>query len=185
MKVELTQDIVRELLDYNPDTGVLTWKKRDLKWFKSYRSYCSWNAKHSGNVVGIVHKGSRGKSYVCIKIQGSTCKAHRLVFLHMEGSTPVEVDHINGDGTDNRWCNLREADRIENGVNKRIASNNTSGVTGVGWNTSSCKWQSYIKVKQKQIYLGKFSDFFEAVCVRKSAENYYNFHKNHGSVRPL
>lgn len=181
----LTQEIVKEFLNYDPDTGVLTWRERDQKWFKTYRSFCSWNAKHSGKLAGSVHKGSRGKSYVCVKINGDVYKAHRLIWLHVTGETPDEIDHLNGDGTDNRLCNLRNVSRLDNGVNKRLASNNTSGVTGVSWNTSAGKWQSSIKVKQRQIYLGNFDNLFDAACARKSSENYHNFHKNHGSVRPL
>ena len=180
---ELTQALVREFLRYNPVTGVITWRERDRKWFQTYRSFKSWNSKNSGQVAGTTHKGSRGKTYICIKVDGTTYKAHRLAWLYVTGEFPDEIDHESGDGTDNRWCNLRDVNRQQNGSNKRLPVNNTSGVCGVSW--SGGKWQSSIKVKQKQIYLGKFLNFFDAICARKSAENNHGFHTNHGSVRPL
>lgn len=184
MKELLTQELVKEFLHYNPDTGVFTWLHRDQNWFATYRSFRSWNAKNAGKQAGNVHKCTRGKKYVCIKVNGKTYKAHRLAFLYMTGSFPTDdVDHLSGDGTDNRWSIIREATKHQNGCNKKLPSNNTSGVMGVG--LSSGRWQATIKVKQKNIYLGKFSDFFEAVCARKSAENKHGFHANHGSIRPL
>jgi len=181
----INQTELKKVLSYNQYTGEFTWLKRGRSYFASYRSYCSWNAKHAGIIAGSLHLGSRGKTYVHIHINGVTYKAHRLAYLYMIGEWPDEIDHDDGDGVNNEWVNINSVTRQKNGCNKRLPSNNTSGVVGVGWSNSSNKWQSYIKVKQENIYLGKYNDFFEAVCARKSAENFHGFHVNHGSVRPL
>lgn len=180
---QLTQEIVKEFLTYDPDTGVLTWNSRSEKWFKTYRSYRSWNSKHAGKSAGIIHKGSRGKSYICVKVHGKAYKAHRLIWLYVTGMFPDEIDHDDGNGENNKWINLHNVSRQQNGTNKRLPSNNTSGICGVRF--SSGKWQSSIKVKQKQIYLGKFDNLLDAACARKSSENFHQFHRNHGSARPL
>ena len=67
-----------------------------------------------------------------------------------------------------------------NGMNQGIATNNTSGVTGVTWNSDRKKWMAQIKVKGKNIYLGLFVDFNNAAKARAEAEVKHGFHKNHG-----
>lgn len=166
----ITQNELKQLIHYDPDTGAFVWL-----------------TNNKGKTAGCaaLHKDS-GKTYILIRVNYSLYKAHRLAFLYMTGQMPTdEVDHINGDGSDNRWCNLREVTRIENGRNMRLQSNNKSGLPGVHWDKSRCKWMCYIKLNNKRVNLGRHQDFFEAVCVRKSAELRYGFHKNHGSIRPL
>ena len=99
---------------------------------------------------------------------------------------PVDqVDHIDGNGLNNRWNNLREVSSQENNMNMRLSSNNTSGVTGVCWATRDKRWIANIKVNRKNKCLGYFTDFNEAVAARKAAEIEHGFHCNHGSNRPL
>jgi len=162
--MDISQEYLKSLLDYNPDTGVFTWIK-------------SRKGAALGNVAGVVV----WSGYRLIQIDRKTYRAHRLAFLWMTGSfPPKETDHINGIRNDNRWCNLRAVTGLENSLNKRKASNNTSGVMGVTWHRVSMKWQASIKVNQRSMALGYYKDFFEAVCARKSAETVFNFHPNHG-----
>jgi len=111
---------------------------------------------------------------------------HRLAFLYMEGSFPSDdVDHINGNGTDNRWINLRSVKRVENARNVKLLSSNTSGHAGVGWDVHRNKWRARITVNNKTKHLGRFDRIQEAVDARKHAEIEYDFHPNHGQIRPL
>lgn len=124
------------------------------------------------------------KGYVAIWFQGRIHLAHRLAFLYMEGEFPPDqVDHINGVRTDNSWPNLRMVAAAENQKNMKIAKNNKSGVTGVSWFKSRGKWVADIGVKGKTHRLGYRDSWFEAVCLRKSAENKYGYHRNHGTKR--
>lgn len=84
-----------------------------------------------------------------------------------------ELDHINGQTWDNRKEKLREAKHIDNSKNVKISSNNTSGVKGVCWDNRTGSWHAYITCDKERIYLGHYSDFDEAVKVRKEAEEKY------------
>lgn len=91
-----------------------------------------------------------------------------------------QIDHINGDTSDNRAVNLREVTNQDNHKNMKRHKGNKSGHTGVYWNTAVHKWQAYIAVDGKQKYLGIYDDVKDAAKVRKEAEIKYGFHKNHG-----
>lgn len=110
----LTQDRLKELLSYNPETGVFTCAKKSVH-------------RNVGDVVGGFSLG-----YLVCLLEGKQYKLHRLAFLYMTGDFPSKaLDHINGDRADNRWCNLREATVIENGRNRKIDYNNSTGVKGL------------------------------------------------------
>ena len=83
----------------------------------------------------------------------------------------LTVDHINRNTLDNRRCNLRNVTIFVNNLNK---SNNTSGCVGVTWNKNRQKWQVTIKNK----FIGRFSDFQDAVIARKKAEQDYHLQQN-------
>ncbi len=119
--------------------------------------------------------------YRIIGFKGTKYRAHRLAWLIIYGEFPEnDIDHINGNRDDNRISNLRSVTRSENLKNQKIRSDNSSGVIGVSWGRSNSKWHVRIKSDVKYLYLGSFFDFFEACCVRKSAEVFYGFHVNHG-----
>jgi len=98
----------------------------------------------------------------------------------VHGYAPDVIDHINGDGTDNRIANLREADFISNARNSARSSSNTSGVTGVSWHKETRKWRAYLTINASQIYLGLFESKGEAIHARISAQEDHGFHPNHG-----
>ena len=151
---------LRELVIYCPITGVFTWKE-DHKVVKA------------GQSTG--YKTTAG--YLLVFLDKRNYLAHRLAFLYMEDRWPKEIDHINRIRHDNRWINLREADRSLNMRNKTMTKRNTSGVAGI-YLTKEGKWQTSIGGLGK-IYNGK--DFFEACCRRKSAEFRLGYHENHGN----
>lgn len=121
--------------------------------------------------------------YRVINLSGRRHYAHHLAFKYMTGVVPTAIDHINGNGLDNRWVNLRAATVQENARNMKRNTRNKSGVTGVYWAKEKHKWAVQIGIDGSMKFLGRFSDFFEACCVRKAAELSNGFHENHGSVR--
>ena len=155
----------RERFYYIPETGILT-----NRIGRSSRS-------KAGDVPGYI--GRNG--YQQIYVDGKIYYAHRLIWLHVHGAFPPEqIDHINGDRTDNRIENLRAVNNQENHRNERKSKNNTSGATGVFWAAKISKWRGQIRIGKKNIHLGVFDNWFDAVCARKSAEKKYGFHPNHG-----
>ena len=94
----------------------------------------------------------------------------------MEGYFPEhDIDHINRDRSDNRWCNLRHVSRQCNSRNCGVRTDNTSGVTGVSYYTNRRKWTASVHVLGKHIGLGYFNKKKEAVIARWEAEKKYNF----------
>ena len=109
-------------------------------------------------------------------------RAHRVAWLLHTGEVPgdMQIDHIDGDPTNNRISNLRLVTHRENGINQRKHKNNTSGVMGLYWHKKAGKWAVQISEFGKIKYLGLFEDKWEAICARKSAENRFGYHENHG-----
>ena len=98
----------------------------------------------------------------------------------------TQIDHINGDGTDNRWSNLRSVSSQENSKNQRRRFTNVhSDVMGVRLNKPTNSWVASIRCDGKNVHLGLFKDFNKAVESRKLAEKLLGYHQNHGSNRPL
>lgn len=101
---------------------------------------------------------------------GSVALLHRIITNAKKGEF---VDHINGDKLDNRLSNLRIVTNQQNCMNRKLVSNNTSGVTGVYWNKGMSKWQAQIMYKRKYMYLGCYDNIEDAVKARKDAEKKY------------
>lgn len=170
----LTQDRLKELLHYCPETGVFTWLIKPYK-----------QPMNVGDVAGSKSKDNQ-TYYISIKLNKKSYKAHRLAFLYMTGAWPrYQIDHDDGNGLNNKWLNLNDATAGDNQKNRRRNKNNKSGLTGVFFDTQSNKLKAQIKVNSVNMHLGYFIDFFEACCARKSAENKHNFHVNHGVQRLL
>jgi hypothetical protein len=178
-------EMLCELLEYCPDTGLLTWKARTEKWFKSgYRTArgnaANWNAKHAGKTAA--KRSPRG--YVRIALLGAEYYAHRIAWAIHYGEWPRgEIDHVNHDPSDNRISNLREVSRTDNCKNQSMSSLNTSGVTGVCWDSRKKRWISHITVNNYRHRLGLFVQFDAAVKARRDAEKLYGFHPNHGAFK--
>jgi len=162
-KTLITQEELKDYLHYNPETGIFI---RRIK---------TSNA-NIGDIVGStdVH------GYKQAGIKGNMYKLHRMAFLYMGKPMPEQVDHINHQKTDNRWCNLRSATAQINQRNKTIQKNNTSGFNGVWWHKQRSKWVAEIKINRKKNYLGIFKDKQDAINARQEANIRYGFHENHG-----
>ena len=143
-------EYLRGILNYSPENGCFVWRHRpDLP--------LKWNRRMAGKKAGCKLPISGG--YVGIRINGVRYLAHRLAWAYHFGTWPaLNIDHINGNGMDNRIMNLREANQSENHQNKRRQSNNKSGFTGVSWNTLERRWRATIQIGGKQIFLGGFAE---------------------------
>jgi hypothetical protein len=153
----ITQAELKELLNYNPDTGVFTWNVS-----KPGRSF--------GSIAGTRHVNG----YTHIQLNKKIYKAHRLAWLYVHGYFPECIDHINNDRDDNRIENLREATVTQNNHNSKLSKNNTSGIKGVSWHKKSMKWCATIGVYGKTIYLGLFDNLELAELVITEARNKYH-----------
>lgn len=158
---------MRKLLRYEPDTGKLYWLPRDGK--------KSWNTRFSGKEA---FTATHDKGYKRGAINGISYYAQRVIWAIVHDEIAIQIDHINGNRTDNRIENLRSVDRTENARNAKEKRTNTSGVTGVSPHCG--KWMVTIGVKSKTKYIGIFSEKNEAIAARKSAEAEYGYHQNHG-----
>ena len=155
---ELTAEKLRELLHYEPETGIFT------------RKVSTSNRVKIGDAAGSLD----GHGYLQIRVQSRPHKAHRLAWLYTYGVWPKEqIDHINRNRLDNRIANLREVSHKQNQQNRSKPSNNTSGHPGVVWNKQRSKWQARIRHNYKQIHLGYFSILEEAIAARKAGEKLY------------
>lgn len=161
-KVPLTQERVRELFDYDPETGIVTWRI----------SVGRWKHIKPGTKVG----SPTSDGYLEVWVDGRKYKLHRLIFLLMEGYFPEhQIDHINRIRDDNRWDNIREASPACNSRNTRLRSDNTSGVKGVSKRIRTNKWSVQIMVGESTLYYGTFLDLTEAVAHRLAAEQSMNW----------
>lgn len=180
---ELSFEFVSSLLRCDPKTGLLFWRERSPQMFRDGKNTAAhtcakWNSKHAGREA-FTQTTSHGYKYG--KILGRGYYAHRIVWLLCTGEWPEDqIDHINGDGSDNRIENLRPVSMSQNSKNKRTPENNTSGHIGVCWRSKLNRWSAQISVNRRQKHLGLFEKLEDAIAARKTAEAQHNFHQNHG-----
>jgi hypothetical protein len=149
----ITQSELKELLDYDPRTGIFIWKGK----------------KGSRACKGKTAGATDAYGYIVIRINNVLYKAHRLAWFYSHGEWPeTNLDHINRIKNDNRIKNLRVASQSLNMHNaKRLATN--SGFVGVSWDSRRNKWVSRIKVDYKTKFLGRFDRKCDAIAARKLA----------------
>jgi hypothetical protein len=139
-------DLVRGLLDYNPDTGVFIWKVA--------RAYVIKPGDIAGTDLG---------GYTRITVAGRLILAHRLAWFYVTGEWPEkDIDHVNGKLSDNRLCNLRLCTHSQNMANKKVQENNKASLKGVSWDKKTKKWRAQISKDGKKHHLGFFTDSKEA-----------------------
>lgn len=143
----ITQELLKELFDYDPETGILRWKKSTSTKVKP------------GDVAGSL----TDRGYLRVWVLGKSYRVHRLVWMWTYGRWPAEqIDHINGVRHDNRLKNLRECTNAENHQNLRVYCNNTSGTPGVHRHKPTRKFQAYIRSCGRKKHLGYFDTPEEA-----------------------
>lgn len=183
--MELTAEIARELLTYNPNTGKLFWKERTAKYFKNPKiGMKSWNTRWAGKeaFTDINRKKSGQISRLDGKLLNKDYYTHRIAWLIYYGEWPKnQIDHINQDPTDNRIENLRDVTNAENNKNKTLNNNNTTGYLGVSKHHG--KYRARIRINNIDKHLGYYDTAEEAAAVRAVASINYNFHPNHGNEK--
>lgn len=153
----ITFERVSSLLSYDPRTGALTWKARDD---------AKWNGRWAGKAAGSVY----GRGYRYVSFDGRQHLAHRIAWLLSTGSLPeAQIDHINGDKTDNHIANLRQATNRENLRNRGANRNSVSGIKGVWFDPRGKRWVAGITVDGKSMHLGRFRLAEDARGVYKAA----------------
>ena len=162
----LTQQELKELLHYCPETGVFTCLK-------------AIGDRKLGSEVGTF---MRDEWYLRTIIGGKFHYMHRLAWLYTHGVWPKDIDHINGIRYDNRLVNLRSVDRSTNNKNSKRQTNNVSGVTGVNFDKFTGRWLVRASIDGKAVNLGRYDTKEEAITVRKAAEKRHGYHPNHDRV---
>jgi len=161
MEQKLTQKRLKELFNYDPDTGIWTYLKSTTNWIKV------------GHLAGSINKAT---GYRQIQINYKTYPSSRLAWLYMKGYFPEhDMDHINRIRSDDRWCNLRHVSRRCNLRNVGITGKNTSGIVGVYKDINRNYWKAAIRINKKLINIGNFKKKIDAVKARWQAEIKHGF----------
>lgn len=152
---EISQEELKKVLEYTPNTGVFIWRKR-----------LSTRIKLGDPAGNISPTG-----YLEIRIHTKLYGAHRLAWLYVHGSFPeADVDHINGVRHDNRISNLRPATRTENNHNLPIRVSNTSGHQGVSWDKDRKKWLAQLSHNKTRILFKRFESQSDAISAYENAK---------------
>ncbi len=160
----------RKLFLYDGETGQFYWKVRPAYKIKI--------GDRAGNL--------NPNGYVTIKLGGKQVYAHRLAYLIRTGKWPEkEIDHINGDRSDNRWSNLRVANHSQNQMNKPMQSNNSSGHKGVTWNAKDKRWVAQIQADKKFEVIGRFREKMDAITAYNARATVLHGNFLHGAVKSL
>lgn len=150
MGVRPSIDELQRRIQYNPDTGALSWRAEPCR----------------GKRVGDLLSAHDSDGYLYTHVNGWTTSIHRLVWIVATGERPLEVDHINCDRTDNRWINLREATDSQNAQNRQLVAN-ASGLKGA--HMQNGRWCSRIRIGSGRLFLGYTASAIEAHEMYKKA----------------
>ena len=163
-KTTLTQERLKELLRYDPETGFFTWM-------------IARQRVRKGSPAGCLHK----HGYWVIKVDGCSYKTSRLAWLYMVGEWPRhQIDHSDLDRRNDRWDNLREATVAQNNTNRRAQKNNSCGVKWAYWKRTHNKFEGQIRIEGKLISAGLFETAIEAndACYRISLSHHGEFSRS-------
>lgn len=187
-------ELLRKLIDYDPETGFLFWKPRTPDMFRDTggrygpETACKiWNTKNAGKRA---FNRPHGKRHYSGSLLGELHLAHRVAWaVHYGERIFGFIDHINGNGRDNQICNLRLANAAINTQNAMQRKDCASGVTGVNWHINKrwgtpC-WVARIQVGNRRIFLGSFTNLEDALAARRRAEKKYGFGPAHGKRKDV
>jgi hypothetical protein len=136
-----SQETIKEKLHYDPETGL-------FRFIGGPRKGKVADCRHPNGYIQI----GFGPPWVLFR-------AHRLAWIYVTGREPEQqIDHIDGDRSNNKWANLREATPRQNSANSKSTIPNTSGYRGVSWDARRNKWFVKIKVSGVQKFLGYYDD---------------------------
>lgn len=166
-KTDITARHLRELLRYNPHTGIFTWR------------VSTSNRVHVGDIAGTK---SKTDGYIYIGVRGQRYPAHRLAWFYVHGVWPLRfIDHKNGTRDNNRLRNLRPVTDAENGQNRRGARKDSkSGILGVCWCAHRKRWIAQLVLDGKNVHYSCHTALTAACAARLAAESkYYPFSTSH------
>ena len=162
----LSQESLRALLHYDPDTGIFTW-------------LVTRGRAVAGSKAGTL----TSLGYINIRINYKPYKAHRLAWLYLYEYMPEEIGHDNGNPRDNRISNLVDITHAENMKNIKKRKDNSSGCMGVHFCNTTGKWVARQWDKGKVTFLGNFAAKEAAIRAKKAALSNNFYHANHGTAR--
>lgn len=151
-----SQTYLLECLEYFPESGLLFWKIRPQQHFSTPRGWKVFNGSFSGKQafttinLGYYQGGLDGKTY----------QAHRIIWKMVTAVDPVDVDHIDHCGTNNKWANLRNATRGQNNINSLLRK-------GVHFIPRTGRWRARLTIDYKPFHIGYFSTEADALAARK------------------
>lgn len=185
------QSLLLKLLRYDPETGKLYWREREIHLFTDgpkNSALCkmrSWNSRFSGSEA-LAYVSSQG--YLIGDVLNVGHKSHRVIWKMVTGEDPTIIDHINGNRRDNRFCNLRAVTPSDNSRNTSTYKSNSSGAVGVDFieavhGQRRAYWRARICVDNRLITIGSFTTKEDAIRARKAAERKFGFHPNHGRAK--
>lgn len=158
----MNQELLKQLFDY-----------KDGQLIKKIKS--------TGTKVGSIAGSLHHTGYVQIGIKGKKYSAHRLIFLYHHGYLPKEIDHIDGNRSNNLIENLRAATVEQNRHNRKLSKNNTSGIKGVSWHKNAKKWTVNLMTNKKLKNFGFYFDIDYAKFVAEFIRSkYHKEFSNHG-----
>ena len=158
--MEINQDFIKSKLNYDPETGIFTWKRKKVS-----------------NTAGYLQKDG----YIRFNFNNKHFRAHTLAWLYMYGEYPSQhIDHINGNPSDNRISNLRLCTRSQNMHNRKVNKTNKLGIKGVCWNKRIKKFHVQISLNGKVNHIGYFEDLELAELV--AIESRIKFHKEFARI---
>lgn len=164
-------EYLHKRLRFDAETGKLFWREcQDMS--------KQWNGRYADKEALAAPSNGYKRGH----IDGTLLLAHRAVWAIAYGSWPNgQVDHINGNRSDNHLSNLRDVMQSENQRNAMKRSDNTSGVCGVVWHKRVKKWQAQMRAKNKNIHLGYFTTIEEAATARAAASKEHGYTERHGT----
>ena len=173
---------LRKILRYEFCTGKLFWNHRDpslfsAKVFTLERAAAMWNGKFAGKEA---FTATDEKGRLSGRIFNKGYRAHRVIWKMIYGVDPIEIDHKDGDSSNNRFSNIRDVSHQENMKNRKIPQHNTSGEIGISWDKWSNKWVVRISHNKRSRNLGRFIYIEDAVRARDKALSEFGYFINHG-----
>ena len=173
-------ELLRKLLRYEPETGKLFWRERPVEMFEAgthsaLRNCAAWNGRYA-NKEAFTCVSPQG--YLCGRIYSNTYFAHRIIWaLCYDVEPDAFIDHIDGDPTNNKLENLRQATKQQNSYNRGRNKNNKSGYKGVYWDNRKQRWLAKIGYDNGLHLLGHFKtpeEAHDAYC-RASQKHHHSF----------
>ncbi|MEP0316735.1 MAG: HNH endonuclease signature motif containing protein [Hyphomonas sp.] len=165
MKPEIDPNLLRELVDYDPDTGLFVWRERGQRHIQGDQPVAIWNSQWAGKPAFTTPTDG---GYLRGSIFNVDYKAHRVAWAIHHGVWPEnEIDHINRVKTDNRMCNLRDVDRQTNQDNMEPQWDSYE-MRYIGFQRG--RFRVRIRIRGKRRYFGSYETIEKAKAARDVAE---------------